>query len=515
LVAGVTGAARGGAARVAEAYRNAYSAVTDRRFSGRGVAALRIGYGSVWAAFLLDEFGERETAWGPDAVWSPAIDRQYAALEHWNPPIRLWFTALSSLTRTEFDLCYLAAIAVGVALALGWHSRALSVLFALVVAAFENRAPMITDGGDNLLILMSVYLVFTASGDLWSLDARRRARRAAGRPGLSGRVAGGRNPFRRVTGAPWWSELRHARGRMVTVEHNGAVLLVAAQICLVYGTAGFTKVQGSMWQDGSALGYVLRLDWFRPWPGLSSALAAHPVPMAVAGYVTVFVQAGFPFIVFSRRLKYPALVVLIGMHLSIMVLLGLPFFSTIMIIGDAVFLSDRVWAAIGGAVAGPGYAGIMDGYPGTAQEPTLVFDGDCAFCTSAVRLARRWCRPAVRFVPWQEIDLGAHGLTEDQVQTSVRYLPLRSAAPIRSGAAAVARTLLRSRWPWRPLGAVLLIPPFSWLGEAAYKLIAANRYRLPGGTPACAVSAHARPAPGADASGPEAPQDVQQSADQR
>jgi hypothetical protein len=35
----------------------------------------------------------------------------------------------------------------------------------------------------------------------------------------------------------------------------------------------------------------------------------------------------------------------------------------------------------------------------------------------------------------------------------------------------------------------MLLPPFSWGAAVAYRVIAANRYRLPGGSPACAVSA--------------------------
>jgi predicted DCC family thiol-disulfide oxidoreductase YuxK len=486
--AGAWSARRPFAGRGAAWYSTTYSILITRRLSGRGVAALRIGYGSIWVAFLLNEYGERNAAWGPGALWSPSMDRQYAAHAHWNGLIRTWFTALTYLTQSEFECFYLAAIAVGLAFALGWHSRATSVLFAIVVATLENRSPLIADGGDNVLILMAIYLAFTACGDYWSLDARRRAGRTAG-------VRAADTVRRRLpdwTATEWWTELARARSRMVTVVHNGAVLVIAAQICLVYGTAGFTKVQGSMWQDGSALAYVLRLDWFHPWPGLSAVLAAHPMPLALVGYLTVFVQAGFPFIVFSRRLKYPALVVLVMMHLSIMVLLGLPFFSMIMIVGDAVFLSDRVWAAIGGRVAGPAYAGDMaaDHVQVRVQvqvQPTLVFDGDCAFCSSSIRWAERWCRPAVRFVPWQELDLAAHDLTEQQVRSAVQYLPVRSTSPVRSGAAAAARTLLRSRWPWRPLGALMLLPPFSWVAAVAYRLIAANRYRLPGGSPACAV----------------------------
>ena len=66
---------------------------------------------------------------------------------------------------------------------------------------------------------------------------------------------------------------------------------------------------------------------------------------------------------------------------------------------------------------------------------------------------------------------------------------LREGATREQVAAAVARVLLRSRWPWRPLGALMLVPPISWLAEAVYRIISANRYRLPGATPACAVPA--------------------------
>ncbi|HEU5425539.1 MAG TPA: DCC1-like thiol-disulfide oxidoreductase family protein [Actinocrinis sp.] len=473
-----------------------YEAVTTRLIAARGLAVLRIGYGTLWVLFLLREWVERDAAWGPGSAWSPALDREYAAGSGWSGFVHAWFTAIAALTRTEFDLCYLAAIAIGVAFALGWHTRVVSVLFALFVVALENRAPLLTDGGDNVLMLMSIYLAFTACGTYWSLDARRRAA-AMARAAEHERGDADRSD--------WRAELAEARRRMAIIVHNGAVLVIAAQICVVYGTAGFLKVQGSMWQDGSALGYVLRLNWFHPWPGLSAWLAGHTIAIAIAGYVTVFVQAGFPFIVFSPRLKYPALAVLVGMHASIAILLGLPFFSAIMLVGDAIFLPDRFWAAVGRSVLGPAYAlgmravetsavepstgEISTGRKPVTPRPTLVFDGDCGFCTASVHVLESWCRPDVRFVPWQMLDLAAHGLTERQVSKAVQWLPISADAPIRPGAAAVARVLLRSRWPWRPIGALLLVPPISWLAAGAYHVISANRYRLPGSTPACAVAA--------------------------
>src|SRR5690606_41327978 len=39
------------------------------------------------------------------------------------------------------------------------------------------------------------------------------------------------------------------------------------------------------------------------------------------------------------------------------------------------------------------------------RGPVLVYDGDCGFCTSSVRLAERRLAPGVRAVPWQRAGL--------------------------------------------------------------------------------------------------------------
>jgi hypothetical protein len=35
----------------------------------------------------------------------------------------------------------------------------------------------------------------------------------------------------------------------------------------------------------------------------------------------------------------------------------------------------------------------------------------------------------------------------------------------------------------------MVVPPISWIAAIAYHYVSVNRYRLPGGTPACAVPA--------------------------
>lgn len=117
--------------------------------------------------------------------------------------------------------------------------------------------------------------------------------------------------------------------------------------------------------------------------------------------------------------------------------------------------------------------------------PTLIFDGDCGFCTSCVRVLER-IGPRAAIVPWQRADLPALGLSEQQAAAAVQWVGADGA--VRSGHEAIASALVSAGGIWRPLGRLLLAPGVSWLAARAYRLIADNRQRLPGGTPACALT---------------------------
>jgi hypothetical protein len=124
------------------------------------------------------------------------------------------------------------------------------------------------------------------------------------------------------------------------------MFVIAAQICILYGSAGLYKVQGGLWENGTALHYVMNLDLFQPWPSLSHMVDRQQMLVAVVSYLTVLVQVAFPFVLFGR-LKYVFVTILLGMHLGIAILLGLPLFSGAMIVADAVFLPDRFYRFLG------------------------------------------------------------------------------------------------------------------------------------------------------------------------
>jgi hypothetical protein len=157
----------------------------------------------------------------------------------------------------------------------------------------------------------------------------------------------------------WWYVGRralHAEPRILldviaNVVHNAALLVIMAEACLIYSTAGWYKIQGSRWQDGTAVYYPLHLDAFSPWPALSDLLSSHGVMVLLVTYGTVAAQVAFPFTLLNRRVKNVLLAFMMTEHAVIAVVLGLPFFSLAMIAADSVFLPTSFLRRLGGWAA--------------------------------------------------------------------------------------------------------------------------------------------------------------------
>jgi predicted DCC family thiol-disulfide oxidoreductase YuxK len=122
---------------------------------------------------------------------------------------------------------------------------------------------------------------------------------------------------------------------------------------------------------------------------------------------------------------------------------------------------------------------------GRRKLPVLVFDGDCAFCTNCAHALER-IGPDAEIVAWQLTDLAELGITAEQASDAVQWVAVDGT--VRSGHEAIAAVLSTAGLPWKLIGRAILLPGISWLAAKVYRLVASNRYRLPGGTPACAVT---------------------------
>ena len=130
-------------------------------------------------------------------------------------------------------------------------------------------------------------------------------------------------------------------------------------------------------------------------------------------------------------------------------------------------------------------AGRRHASPGAS---TLVFDGDCGFCTTAVNWLERTLPVSPPSVPFQWADLDALGVTEAEARERVWLVT----ADGRFGGHLAVSALLRHQPSagWRFLGWLIAAPGFSLIAAGGYALVARYRYRLPGGTPACRMPQH-------------------------
>ena len=113
----------------------------------------------------------------------------------------------------------------------------------------------------------------------------------------------------------------------------------------------------------------------------------------------------------------------------------------------------------------------------------MIFDGDCSFCTSAVKRLEEMLPRFPNSSPWQWLELDELGLTTADV---TQYAWLVTSTHQYAGHLAFSALLrMQPTLGWRFLGHLLATPPFSWVAAIGYRFIAKYRHKLPGGTPAC------------------------------
>ena len=119
----------------------------------------------------------------------------------------------------------------------------------------------------------------------------------------------------------------------------------------------------------------------------------------------------------------------------------------------------------------------------------LIYDGDCQFCQLSLEFGIKYLRIFPQYVAFQKINPKQFGLTEEQVRSQIWLAPKSPAVGASLGGHLAAGAILKlqpSFW-LRALGWLASTPPTSWVADLLYRLIAANRHRLPGGSKACKI----------------------------
>ncbi|EPR76736.1 hypothetical protein ADILRU_0919 [Leifsonia rubra CMS 76R] len=284
---------------------------SQRRHGTRVFSLVRIGYGVTTVFLLLINLPVRQQIWGAEAAYTWELFMQ-TSLVSGQPSL---FVLSSSAVYA--DILYFALLAAAILFTLGWHTRTITVIFFVLLWSLHARNPLATNGGDNLARIILVYMVFAQVGAQWSLDSLRGRRRLA-------------------SGTP-----RRREWVVGTVAHNAARLACIAQVCVLYATSSLFKVQGEMWQNGTAVYYILRTAEYNTWPEVTAFVYEFPIVVVGATYAAVFVQLCLPLALVNRWAKAVLLPLVLGMHVAIGIFMGLPFFSLFMVMTDLFFLTDR------------------------------------------------------------------------------------------------------------------------------------------------------------------------------
>ena len=287
-----------------------YGWFTENRHAPYGLAVMRMSSGLFILGWLIANIPVAAKIWGPGSEYL----EPYRSVLGYQWPLDI----LRDAGLGFFVFWYVMAIVLAIAFVVGWQTRFVTPLFFIFYTAINAQNTPVSDGGNYFIRIMLIYLIFADLSKHWSVDSwlRKRARKT-------------KKEF-----------------EAVTVLHNLALCLVVAQLCIVYLEAGLYKVQGTLWQNGTAMYYPVSSEAYGVFPWLSDLITTNSWIVALITYVTVLAQIAFPFMLFHKISRRIALITILGMHIGIAVVMGLPFFSGIMASADAVLVSSATWLTI-------------------------------------------------------------------------------------------------------------------------------------------------------------------------
>ncbi len=288
-----------------------WSWLTGQKHSLYGLAVTRIMLGFIISTQLMANFPDRHYTWGDGAIWTDSV----RSGKDWPGFLYVMFVHSGGHV---FDAVYIATIVVGLLLMVGFYTRASTVMALFLWVSLYVSNPFVGSGGDAVLRMVLLYMCFVDAGRHWSVDERLSRRR--------GKI---------IRRTPAW---------LSATIHNAALVLIIHQVVMVYVGSAFWKVQSPLWMGGTAVYYPLQTEAYSPWLDYIHLLTDHGWIVAMASYTAIGVQLLVPVLLMYRPTRFFALIALTGMHLGIGILMGILYFSLVMIAVDVLLISDRSWS---------------------------------------------------------------------------------------------------------------------------------------------------------------------------
>jgi hypothetical protein len=246
------------------------------------LGVIRIGFGLVTLLWTLTLVPDLRAFYTPSGILpaQPSVLWGWGLLEH---------SSSMTLVLGVFTMLLIGSVGV----LLGYWSRLSTLLVFIGLMSFQRRDPWVLNTGDWLLRILAFYLLLAPVGAALSLD----------------RYSRDREHF-------WESPLRSP----------WVVRLIQLQLSAVYLFSVWAKVQGTTWNDGSAVSYALRIGDFAR-VHLPHAIAASPMLTSLMTYGALATELSMAFLVWNRKARPYVIAAGVVMHLLIDSTLLVGFFS--------------------------------------------------------------------------------------------------------------------------------------------------------------------------------------------
>jgi hypothetical protein len=209
------------------------------------------------------------------------------------------------------------SLGFAILLTIGLWTRISSIVVFLCVVSIQQRALLITHGGDKFLRVAGFFLMFAPAGAALSLDRVIRVRN-----GREGRTVEPR--------APW------------------AQRMIQFQLALLYFTSFWWKLKGHTWLDGTALYYAMHLHEVRRFP-LPSWLQNAPI-LKLGSWLTLALEFSLGTLIWFKPLRYYLLVSGLLFHLSLEYAFNLPMFQWDILAAYVLFIEPQDLTYAGNAI---------------------------------------------------------------------------------------------------------------------------------------------------------------------
>ncbi len=290
----------------------------------RALAAFRIGLASLILVDLLLRSSDLTAFYSDEGVLPR---KEWLSLYHqWR--ISLHVANGSTIFQAGLFLVHASFASL---MLVGRHTRIATFVSWLLLLSLQARNPMICNGGDSVLMLLTFWGVFLQLGNRWSLDSILAS---------NANESHARHPARTISAVS--SDMARTSNSLCC---NVATVALFMQIVLMYITTGLLKAQAPAWWNGEAISISLNID--STVTSFGQRLLEMPTFLQFMTHMTLYLELFGPLLlllpVFGGLIREWVVWVFICFHIGLGLCLSVGLFSYVCVVGLIAFLPNRFW----------------------------------------------------------------------------------------------------------------------------------------------------------------------------